>query len=527
LSPITHIPMSLSLYTQYRQHQLEALLEITRTFASSSDLSTLLRTILGYAADLVHADFGYIALTTPAGSLRITTGYRLPTAVFEELSPYLAQKRPVEDFWSEAELRRQLELVNAVTQTTLEQVVALPLVLEDEEVVGGIFLFRTGTIAFTPGDRMLLRDFADQAAVAVRNARQVEQLRTEKARVEAIIENNPNGIMILDPQFRVEIINRALSQLLGVAEDDVVGQHCAQALRLRNRTGEHLCLSESNPPPPTRVLYGEGDIVRPGHKTITVGVSYSPLFGGDGRLANIIITFVDITRYREAENLKSTFISVISHELKTPVSLIKGYAGTLARTDVVPDPDFVRESAAIIVEEADRLTELIDNLLDASRIQTGALSMDPQPLDVAAVAKKTIERFRTQTDHHQFILDFPDDLPLALADERRLRQVFDNLISNAIKYSPEGGKIIIGARKQEDELTVFVRDEGVGIPEEELDAIFESFYRVDSSLRRSTQGAGLGLFLVRAIIRAMGGDVWVQSQPGQGSAFYFSLPIAS
>ncbi len=518
--------MSLSLYSQYRQHQLEALLEITRIFASSSDLSALLRTILGYAADLVHADFGYIALTTPSGALRITTGYRLPTEVFEQLSPYLAQKRPVEDFWAEQELRRQLKLVNAVTKATLEQVVSLPLVLEDEEVVGGIFLFRTGTIAFTPGDRMLLRDFADQAAVAVRNARQVEQLRTEKARVEAIIENNPNGIMLLDPQLRIEIVNRAITRLLGVSEDEAVGKHCARVLKLENRTGEHLCLSESTPPPPTRVLYGEGDIIRPGHKTVTVGVSYSPLFGGDGRLVNIIVTFVDITRYREAENLKSTFISVISHELKTPVSLIKGYAGTLARTDVTPDPDFVRESAEIIVEEADRLTELIDNLLDASRIQTGALSMDPQPVDIAAVAQKTVERFRTQTDRHQFILDFPDDLPLALADERRLRQVFDNLISNAIKYSPRGGKITIGARRREDKIMAFVQDEGVGISEEELDAIFESFYRVDSSLRRSTQGAGLGLFLVKAIVQAMGGDVWVQSRPGQGSAFYFTLPIA-
>jgi PAS domain S-box-containing protein len=518
--------MSLSLYSQYRQHQLEALLEITRIFASSSDLSTLLRTILGYAADLVHADFGYIALTTPDGAFRITTGYRLPTEVFEELSPYLAQKRPAEDFWAEQELRRHLALVNAVVETALEQVVALPLVLEDEEVVGGIFLFRTGTIAFTPGDRMLLRDFADQAAVAVRNARQVEQLRTEKARVEAIIENNPNGIMILDPQLRVEIVNRALSRLLGVAEQDVVGRHCAQALKLENRIGEHLCLSESTPPPPTRMLYGEGDIVRPGHKRATVGVSYSPLFGGDGRLVNIIITFVDITRYREAENLKSTFISVISHELKTPVSLIKGYAGTLARTDVAPDPDFVRESAEIIVEEADRLTELIDNLLDASRIQAGALSLDPQPLDLISLIHKTADRFATQTNRHQIVVDLPETLPLVMADERRLRQVLDNLINNAIKYSPNGGKIVIGARSGDDHVLVFVQDEGVGIPEEDQEAIFESFYRVDSSLKRSTQGAGLGLYLVRAIVEAMGGEIRVESEPGKGSSFIFTLPVA-
>ena len=518
--------MSLSLYSQYRQHQLEALLEITRTFASSPDLSTLLRTILGYAADLVRADFGYIALTTSSGALRITTGYRLPTAVFEKLSPYLAQKRPVEDFWTEEELRRQLALVNDVVTTALEQVVALPLVLEDEEVVGGIFLFRTGTIAFTPGDRMLLRDFADQAAVAVRNARQVEQLRTEKARVEAIIENNPNGIMILDPQLRVSIINRALSQLLDVNEDDVMGLPCAQVLQLENRTGEHLCLSESAPPPPTRVLYGEGDIIRPGHKRVTLGITYSPLFGSDGSLVNVIVTFVDITRYREAEELKSTFISVISHELKTPVSLIKGYAGTLARDDVVHDPDFVRESAEIIVEEADRLTELIDNLLDASRIQAGALSLNLQPLDLASLARKTAKRFGSQTDHHQIVLQLPDNLPLVLADERRLRQVFDNLINNAIKYSPDGGKIVIGAQASDDYVLVFVQDEGIGIPEEDQEAVFDSFYRVDSSLKRNTQGAGLGLFLVRAIVQAMGGDIRVESEPGKGSAFIFTLPVA-
>ena len=518
--------MSLSLYSQYRQHQLEALLEITRTFASSPDLSTLLRTILGYAADLVRADFGYIALTTPSGALRITTGYRLPTAVFETLSPYLAQKRPVEDFWTEAELRRQLALVNDVVATALEQVVALPLVLEDEEVVGGIFLFRTGTIAFTPGDRMLLRDFADQAAVAVRNARQVDQLRTEKARVEAIIANNPNGIMILDPKLRVEVINRALSQLLGVAEEEAAGQSCAQVLQLQNRTGEHLCLTEGAPPPPTRVLYGEGDIIRPGHKRVTVGVSYSPLFSSDGSLVNVIVTFVDITRYREAEELKSTFISVISHELKTPVSLIKGYAGTLAREDVSHDPEFVRESAQIIVEEADRLTELIDNLLDASRIQAGALSLDPQPLDLISLIRKTADRFATQTNRHQIVVDLPETLPLVMADERRLRQVLDNLINNAIKYSPNGGKIVIGARSGDDHVLVFVQDEGVGIPEEDQEAIFESFYRVDSSLKRSTQGAGLGLYLVRAIVEAMGGEIRVESEPGKGSSFIFTLPVA-
>ena len=519
-----HAP--LSSFSQYRQQQLEALLEITRIFASSNDLPALLRTILGYAANLVHADFGYIALTTPDGACRITTGYRLPPQVFEALSPYLAQKRAGAALWDEDALHQQLMVVNRAINARMEQVVALPMLLENDEVAGAIFLFRTGKLAFTPSDRMLLQDFAAQAAVAVRNARQLQELRNEKARVEAIIENNPNGIMILDPELRVEAINRALSRLLGQNQADVIGQHCAQVLKLENRSGEHLCLGPNTPPPPTHLMYGEGDILRPGHKPVTVGVSYSPLFGHDGRLVNVIVTFVDISRYREAENLKSTFISVISHELKTPVSLIKGYAGTLARTDVQPDPDFVRESAQIIVEEADRLTELIDNLLDASRIQTGALSLEMKVLDVRSVAQKAVERLSSQTTRHQFVLDFPDPCPPVLADERRLRQVFDNLLNNAVKYTPDGGKITVGGRVQNEMMLVFVQDEGVGIPKEQHEAIFESFYRVDSSLRRSTQGAGLGLFLVRAIVRAMGGDVWVESEAGQGATFYFTLRLA-
>ncbi|NOX63923.1 MAG: GAF domain-containing protein [Chloroflexi bacterium] len=517
--------MTLSLFTSHRQRQLEALLAISRALTSRLELPSLLRTILAYAAEMVQAEAGFVALTTRDGRLRLAVGYGLPSRVFEALAPYLAQIDVRENLWNEAELRKQLEIASEGSQYPLNQVIALPLMLEDEEVVGGIFLFRSGSRGFTAGDRTLLRDFADQAAIAVRNARQVEQLREAKARVEAIIENSPNGVMILDPHLRVETINRALSDLVGVSPEEARGKRCSEVLKLENVTGEHLCLEQGSPPPPTGIWYGEGDIVRPGHKRVTVGATYSPLFDRYGNLANIIVTLTDITRYREAEELKSTFISVISHELKTPVSLIKGYASTLAREDAPLNKELVRESARIIEEESDRLNELINNLLDASRIQAGALTLDMEPISIVRVARTAIERYRTQTDKHRFLLDFPPDLPLVLGDEKRLRQVFDNLIHNAIKYSPNGGVIRVGARKEDDSVVVFVSDEGIGIPLEEQENIFERFYRIDSSLRRSAQGAGLGLFLVKAIIEAHGGRIWLDSEPDQGTTFYFSLPI--
>ncbi|NUQ39146.1 MAG: PAS domain-containing protein [Caldilineales bacterium] len=515
--------MSLSLFSNYRLRQLEALLEISRALTARLDLPSLLRTILQYTAEMVQAEVGYIALTTPAGTLRLATGYGLPSQVFHALAPYLAQKNPEQDFWNETELRRQLSIIREASDAPLEQVVALPLVLEGEATVGGIFLFRPGSVAFSAGDRGMLRDFADQAAIAVRNARQMELLRAEKARVEAVIENSPNGVLILDTDLRVAAINRVLSELAGVTQAEARGQPCTEVLRLQNLSGDHIC-QRGQAPPPTGILYGEGDIVRPGHKRITVGVTYSPLFDRNGALINIIATLTDITRFREAEELKSTFISVISHELKTPVSLIKGYASTLAREDALLSPETVREGARVIEEESDRLNELINNLLDASRIQAGAMHLEMETLSLVDLARATVERLQPQTPDHTFALDFAQALPPVRGDERRLRQVFENLLTNAVKYSPQGGVIRLGGWQEGGEVVIYVADRGIGIPYEEQEAVFERFYRVDSGLRRSTQGAGLGLFLVKAIVEAHGGRVWVRSQPDQGSTFFVALP---
>lgn len=517
--------MSLSLFSNYRQRQLEALLEISRALTSRLDLPSLLRTILGYAAEMIGAEVGYVALLTPNGNLRVASGYGLPSNVFHTLAPYLAQKRAERDFWNEGELRRQLSIIAEATHIPLEQVVSLPLVLEDEEIVGGIFLFRSGSIAFTAGDRSLLRDFADQAAIAVRNARQMEQLREEKARVEAVIANSPNGVMILDPDLHIVIINRAFSDLVGMTEEEARGKPCYEVLALENLTGDHLCQEGRRPPPPTGVWQGEGDIIRPGYKRTTVGVTYFPLFDRNGNLINVIATLTDITRYREAEELKSTFISVISHELKTPVSLIKGYASTLAREDANWDEDIIREIGQVIEEESDRLNDLINNLLDASRIQAGALTLDIDEVSLEHIARTALERFQTQTDNHRFELDFAEGLPTVHADARRLRQVIDNLISNAIKYSPEGGTIRVGGWQEDGRVITYVADEGIGIPKDEQASVFDRFFRVDSGLRRSTQGAGLGLFLVKAIIEAHNGEVWLNSEPGKGTTFFFALPL--
>jgi signal transduction histidine kinase len=271
-------------------------------------------------------------------------------------------------------------------------------------------------------------------------------------------------------------------------------------------------------------FYIEGDFVRNDDIRVTLGITYSPLFDAEGQLVNIIANVRDITRFRETEEMKSTFISVISHELKTPVSLIKGYASTLGREDAHWDEATVRESMEIIEEEADRLAQLIDNLLDASRLQAGQMQLDKTDVRIDKMAARLAQKFQTQTEQHILHVDFAPGFPVVQADEERLTQILTNLLSNAIKYSPDGGQITISGRFDQDQVYIAVSDQGIGIPAGERDRIFDRFYRVDSALSRSTQGAGLGLYLVRSAVNAHDGRIWVSSTPGEGSTFVFTLP---
>lgn len=247
-------------------------------------------------------------------------------------------------------------------------------------------------------------------------------------------------------------------------------------------------------------------------------------------MTDIIANVRDLTRYREEEALQKTFISIISHELKTPVSIIKGYAGTLRRPDGHWSPEILNESFTVIEEEADNLNALIDNLLEVSRLQAGTFTLEiSDEVRLPRLAESVARRFATQTANHAIETDFPNDFPTVIGDERRLTQVLNNLVGNAIKYSPEGGRIIIRGEVHPEHVTVSVCDEGIGIPARDQHRIFNKFSRLDNALSRKTEGAGLGLYLSRAIIEAHRGRIWFHSnsdpEPGKpGTTFTFSLP---
>jgi PAS domain S-box-containing protein len=511
----------------YQLRQREYLLQISRAMTSRLDLPSLLRLILTSAADLVRAEAGLIALRRgQTTTLVIHASYGIPIGLLSRFTPLLSDFPLQAEGYTIPDLEARLNQVARAIRLPLQQVIALPLVTQ-ERLLGVIYLFRSGSIAFSANDEDVLASFADQAAIAVRNAQLYQQVSAEKQQLDAIIEHSADGVMILDPELRIQVFNRALSQMTGWPAEQASGRPCYQVLALDEVTGDNLCGAESRGIsfPEGQPLSAEGTLMRPGGSRIAVSVTYSPLYDDEGRLANIIANVVDITRFREAEELKSTFVSVVSHELKTPVALIKGYANTLAREDAHWDAETLREGLQVIGEESDRLNGLINNLLDASRIQAGGFKLERGDVVLTKLAASVVESFRTQTEKHRFVLDFPSDFPCVSGDEERLRQVLNNLVSNAIKYAPEGGEIRVGGWGDAGQVTLYVADQGIGIPLAEQGKLFQRFYRVDSSLRRSTQGAGLGLYLCRSIVEAHGGRIWLSSEPGKGTTVFFTLPV--
>jgi PAS domain S-box-containing protein len=511
---------------EYWQQQRDYLLSISRAMTARLDLPSLLQLIIEKAVEMLRGEAGLIALRGRDGDLHVRASYGLPAPTTQLFAPLLSIVPLQRARWPLPDLYHRLALVAASAGISLRQVVGLPLSLDDRQI-GVIYVFRTRDSAFSSDDRQVLSSFADQAAIAVRNATLYQQLAEQKGRLDAIIENSADGVLILDSDCRIQTVNRALSAMTGWSPEEASGQPCRQVIALCDARGANIC--ETGCPlgriPIGKELQVEGDIVRADGIRTSVTITYSPLYDDEDTLVNIIGSVHDVTRYREAEEMKSMFISVISHELKTPVALIKGYANTLRRDDAHWDQQTTRESLTIIEEESDRLDRLIDNLLEASRIQAGNLKLEMSDVSIPKLAAKAVERFRVQAANHKLELDFPPSFPPVLADEERLQEVFSNLLSNAIKYSPNGGTIRVGGRVQRDLIEVSVSDQGQGIPPDKQTRLFEPFYRVDAGLGRRTQGVGLGLFLCKAIVEGHGGRIWVESAPGQGSTFHFTLPV--
>jgi signal transduction histidine kinase len=252
-------------------------------------------------------------------------------------------------------------------------------------------------------------------------------------------------------------------------------------------------------------------------------------------VANLIARSIENARLREevqatrsleeANRLKAELISTLAHEMRTPLTSIKGYSTALLMEEATFDLETQREFLQIIDEECDILQDLIHDLLESSIIDAGLLRLEPQPVRLSRLFQGLVDDFARRSRQHRFLVDFPEDFPLLDADPHRIEQVLRNLLDNAIKYSPQGGLIVVRGEICESEAIISVADQGVGIAPEHLNRLFEKFFRIKSALGRHVVGSGLGLPIARTIVESHGGRIWAESYLGQGSTFYFTLPM--
>ncbi len=345
--------------------------------------------------------------------------------------------------------------------------------------------------------------------------------------IEGALQSLADGLAVVDASGRLAIWNARAEEYfdLGAAKwlaasDRDLYEAIATRTREPAEALEEMLSAAADPVKMPRV---EFFVNTPRERAVEA--QWFGLSAAEGAALGYGVLFRDVTREKELDQMKNQLLSIVSHELRTPLAAIKGFTTTLLREDVRWDEATQRDFLKIIEEETDRLGELIDNLLDMSQIEAGALRVDKEPTQLRNVVREAVDRARRRTETHWFVVDLPAELPRVWADPRRIRQVLNNLLENAIKYSPGGGQITVAAEVEGDHLAVSIADSGPGIPAPYLDKIFQRFFQVDAASTRRTGGSGLGLSISKGIVEAHGGRIWAESSPGQGSVFRFTLPL--
>ncbi len=372
-------------------------------------------------------------------------------------------------------------------------------------------------LGLKPGDEVgALAASFDSLADSLRTT--LGELREEQARLRGILASVAEGIIAVDAESRVTLINPQAASLLGVREEQAVGTSIDDLL-LPPKVSEQFvtCLR-------TNALCGAEFALAYPPRHLVLQVAPVPVGEAEGWGAVAVLR--DVTEARRLDEMRRRFLSDASHEIRTPLTAIGGFAAAIADGTAETEAERM-QSASRIVREVGRLSRLVDDLLDLSRIESGAVKLDLEEVDLPALIRGTLEGLESETRDRGIAVEFdlPGELPKVRADPDRIYQVLVNLVSNALRFNREGGKIAIAARPTDGFVRVEVRDTGSGIAADQIPYIWERFHRADSSRDRRAGGTGLGLAIVRSIVEAHGGQVSAESVVGEGSTFSFTVPV--
>jgi len=476
---------------------------------------------------LYHADSGELALLPPA--LGVTDDQATGIAVNPDDGITGEVYRTKESAMYNDALNDPRALPDIVAKLRIRNGIAVPLSIKQRNEEERVVQERIIGVAhacnkryeqeFNQDDLRLLEMLGEQAAAVISNAQLYITLTEEKQRIEDALKSMRAGVILIGSEGNIRLINRAACQVLELPADGYEGKQFTGVI-----THEDILeiVTETLQTHQEHSL----EVELPGEQVFRVETSM--VFSEDGQLSDVVAIFTDITDIRHVEQMKTTFVSTVSHELRTPLTSIKGFIATLLDdSEGFYDAQTRQEFYEIINQECDRLTRLISDLLNISRIESGrALDMQFSEVNLHKLAEQVLASQQQYTTNHQLKNNVPEDLPSIEADADKVSQILDNLVGNAVKYSPDGGKIVVSVQDEGDTVRIDVTDEGLGIPPQHQEKIFDRFQMVDGDTKRKgIKGTGIGLYLVRHLARAHGGEVWLEwSEPGEGSTFSVRLP---
>ena len=402
--------------------------------------------------------------------------------------------------------------------------------------VGNFYLVeKEGGEAFTDADERILALFAAQAATAIANARTHRAEQSARARLEALIETTPVGVVVFDVGTGdVVSLNREATRIVtslcgpGQSAEQLLGVITCRRADGREIALDRLRLAQALDSAET-VRAEEIELSVPDGRSVTTLINATPTKGPDGALASVVVTLQDLAPLRALDRMRAEFLGIVSHELRMPLTSIKGSTAALLGAARPFAPAETREFIRIIDEQADRLIGRITDLFDAERLDTGTLSVSPEPSDVAVLVDRARTTFLSGGGRHTVLSDLPPDLPRVMADRQRIEQVLNNLLANAARHAPESSPIRVAAKRDGVHVAFSVADEGRGIPPERLAHLFRKYSAGASGAPGAgTGGSGLGLAICKGLVEAHGGRIRAQSGgPGQGASFTFTLPVAA
>ena len=522
--------------------RLSRLSEASLRINESLDFDTVLQGVLDSARSLTEASYALITTVDQSGQVEdycvsgLTPGdaqrlWEMPEGLrfFEYLSGLPGPLR-VRDF---AEHARSMGLPEFAPPAPVSSFIAAP-IRHRGESVGNIHVAKSEPgLEFRQEDEETLVMFASQAALVIANARRYREEQRARTDLETLIDTSPVGVLVFDARTGgLTSINREARRIVsGLHMPDGSAEQLLDALTFRRADGREVSLEEF----PLAQALSTGETVRaeeivlqaPDGRSVTTLVNATPIRSEEGEVVSVVVTLQDMTPLEEMERLRAEFLGMVSHELRTPLTSIKGAAATLTEAASDLDPAEMLQFFRIIGEQADHMRDLIGDLLDVARIETGALPVSPERRRRRpSLVDEARSRFQSGGGRSNLVIELPPDLPRVMADRRRIVQVLNNLLSNAARHSNELSPIRVAAVPDGVHVAFSVADDGVGVPAERLPHLFRKFSRLDGEERgREIVGSGLGLAICKGIVEAHGGRIRAESDgPGLGSRFTFTVP---